>query len=132
MHLQPGRAVVVTSDSLLALFEATYTVATGMTSVITPGIILPKLPISDEGKLTARQQLGLPQAQPCILFVGNDFRKDLPAMDAGIRTFLLDRPMNRKARQARGGYQPDHFGSYAELSAVLRAIAAEDAARPPA
>ena len=73
--VQPGRAVVVTSDSLLALFEATYTVATGMTSVITPGIILPKLPISDEGKLTARQQLGLPQAQPCILFVGNDFRK---------------------------------------------------------
>ena len=73
--IQPGRAVVATSDSLLAIFEATYTVAAGMTSVITPGIILPNLPISEAGKQTARQQLGLPQAQPCILFVGNDFRK---------------------------------------------------------
>ena len=73
--VQPGRAVVATSDSLLAIFEATYTSAAGMTSVITPGIVLPNLPISEAGKQTARQQLGLPQAQPCILFVGNDFRK---------------------------------------------------------
>ena len=73
--VQPGRAVVATSDSLLAIFEATYAVAAGMTSVITPGIVLPNLPISEAGKQTARQQLGLPQAQPCILFVGNDFRK---------------------------------------------------------
>ena len=73
--VQPGHAVVATSDSLLAIFEATYAVAAGMTSVITPGIVLPNLPISEAGKQTARQQLGLPQAQPCILFVGNDFRK---------------------------------------------------------
>ena len=65
----------------------------------------------------------------CLL-IGNDFRKDLPAMDAGIRTFLLDRPMNRKARRARDTYQPDHFGSYADLMALLRALAAEREASP--
>ncbi len=73
--VQPGRAVVVTSDSLLALFNANYPVAAGMTSVVTPGIALPRLPISKTDRRAARQQLGLPQAQPCILFVGNDLRK---------------------------------------------------------
>ena len=73
--VQPGRAVVVTSDSLLAIFNANYPIATGMTSVVTPGIALPNLPISKTDRRAARQQLGLPQAQPCILFVGNDLRK---------------------------------------------------------
>ena len=58
------------------------------------------------------------------LMVGNDFRKDLPAMDAGIRTFLLDRPMSRKARRERARYRPDHFGSYGDLQALLRELAA--------
>jgi FMN phosphatase YigB (HAD superfamily) len=57
------------------------------------------------------------------LMVGNDFRKDLPAMQAGIRTFLLDRPMSRKARQALATYQPDHFGSYEALESLLRELA---------
>ena len=73
--MQPGRAVVLTSDSLLTLFSATYSAAAGMTSVITPGITLPNLPIPDTDRHAARQQLGLPQGQPCVLFVGNDFRK---------------------------------------------------------
>jgi FMN phosphatase YigB (HAD superfamily) len=63
------------------------------------------------------------------LMIGNDFRKDLPAMEAGIRTFLLDRPMSRKARAARGRYEPDHFGSYDDLSTLLRTLAAERVAR---
>jgi UDP-glucose:(heptosyl)LPS alpha-1,3-glucosyltransferase len=46
-----------------------------MTSVITPGIVLPTMPISDADRNTARQQFGLPQGRPCILFVANDFRK---------------------------------------------------------
>jgi FMN phosphatase YigB (HAD superfamily) len=58
------------------------------------------------------------------LMVGNDFRKDLPAMQAGIKTFLLDRPMSRKARRALSTYQPDHFGSYADLSLLLGELAA--------
>jgi FMN phosphatase YigB (HAD superfamily) len=62
------------------------------------------------------------------LMVGNDFRKDLPAMEAGIRTFLLDRPMTPKAQRARARYKPDHFGSYEELQAVMRQLAGERAA----
>ncbi|MBC7610140.1 MAG: glycosyltransferase family 4 protein [Polaromonas sp.] len=73
--VKPGRAVAVTSDSLMAIFKATYPAAAGMTSVLTPGIILPAMPISDAHRDAARQQLGLPQGRPCILFVGNDFRK---------------------------------------------------------
>ncbi len=73
--VQPGRKVVVTSDSLLAIFNATYPAAAGMTSVITPGIVLPDMPPSGSDRDAARQQLDLPQGRPCILFVGNDFRK---------------------------------------------------------
>ena len=73
--VKPGRAVVVTSDSLLAIFNGTYPAAAGMTSVITPGIVLPDMPTSGSDRDAARQQLGLPQGRPCILFVGNDFRK---------------------------------------------------------
>ena len=73
--VQPGRAVVVTSDSLLALFKATYPAAKAMASVITPGIVLPALPITEADRRAARQQLGLPQGKPCILLVGNDLRK---------------------------------------------------------
>lgn len=84
--VQPGRAVVVTSDSLLAIFKATYPIAAGMISVITPGIVLPILPISDADRIAERQQLGLPQGRPCILFVGNDFRKKgLPTLIDALR-----------------------------------------------
>ena len=72
---QPGRAVVVTSDSLLSIFAATYPEAANMTSVITPGIDLPAGLPEQADKLAARQQLGLPVDQRCVLFVGNDFRK---------------------------------------------------------
>lgn len=70
-------------------------------------------------ELLAKLNLG---PERCLM-IGNDFRKDLPAMDAGIRTFLLDRPMNAKARRARGAYEPDHFGSYQDLAAILRELA---------
>jgi glycosyltransferase involved in cell wall biosynthesis len=73
--VQAGRAVVVTSDSLLSIFSATYPKAVGMTSVITPGIDLPATLQSSAGKLAARKALGLPEGKPCVLFVGNDFRK---------------------------------------------------------
>lgn len=58
------------------------------------------------------------------LMIGNDFRKDLAAMDAGIRAFLLDRPMSAKARAARAQYRPDHFGGYDALAALIRDLAA--------
>ncbi|MFP5501817.1 MAG: HAD family hydrolase [Candidatus Sericytochromatia bacterium] len=56
------------------------------------------------------------------LMIGNDFRKDLAAMDAGIEAFLLERPMSAKARAARRLYHPDHAGGYAELQALIHAL----------
>lgn len=62
-------------------------------------------------------------ADRCLM-IGNDFRKDLPAMNAGIQTFLLDRPMSRKARRALITYRPDHFGSFTDLGRLLESLAA--------
>lgn len=71
---QPGRRVVVTSPSLQAIMATTYPGSVAATSVITPGVHLPDV-VSDLDKHTARQQLGLPAEGPCLLFVGNDYRK---------------------------------------------------------
>jgi glycosyltransferase involved in cell wall biosynthesis len=79
---QPGRSVVVTSDSVLSIFNASYPAAGNYMAVITPGILLPELPASDTARRNARQQLGLPADRPCVLFVGNDFRKK------GLQTLL--------------------------------------------
>lgn len=73
--VRTGRQVVVISETLRAIFVASYPRAVGMTSLMTPGIALPSLPISTSMCRDARLQLGLPQDRPCILFVGNDFRK---------------------------------------------------------
>lgn len=78
---QTGRAVVVTSPSLLAIFKACYPRAAAMTRVITPGIELPAVG-NDASKQLARQQLGLPPDAFCLLFVGNDLRKK------GLQTLL--------------------------------------------
>lgn len=58
------------------------------------------------------------------LMIGNDFRKDLAAMDAGIRAFLLSRPMSPKGRRARRYYVPDHEGTHADLVRLLETLAA--------
>lgn len=77
-----GRAVVVISETLRSIFAMSYPQAMAMTSIITPGIDLPVMPISPGMRRHARLQLRLPQDQPCILFVGNDFRKK------GLQTLL--------------------------------------------
>ncbi len=69
------RAVVVISETLRAIFSASYPDAVGMTSVITPGIDLPACPAGGSDQISARNELGLPQDKTCLLFVGNDFRK---------------------------------------------------------
>lgn len=79
---RPGRSVVVTSGALLSIFNAAYPAAAAMTTVITPGICLPAGPASKAARLDARQQLGLPAERPCVLFIGNDFRKK------GLQTLL--------------------------------------------
>lgn len=78
---QPGRAVVVTSPSLLEIFKASYPRAAAMTHVITPGITVPAT-ASAVARQQARQQLGLPPEAFCLLFVGNDMRKK------GLQTLL--------------------------------------------
>ncbi len=83
---EPGRAVVVTSPSLLAIFQACYPRAAAMTCVITPGITLPPA-ASTAQQQQLRQQLGLPPDAFCLLFVGNDMRKK------GLQTLLQALPM---------------------------------------
>lgn len=73
---RPGRQVVVTSESLRPIMDASYPASSAAISVITPGITmpdLPDLPVSRKGE--ARAQLGLPAEGTCLLFVGNDYRK---------------------------------------------------------
>lgn len=73
--VRTGRQVVVISETLRSIFAASYPGAMAMTTLITPGIELPRQPVSVATRQDARRQLGLPQDRPCILFVGNDFRK---------------------------------------------------------
>ena len=73
--VKPGRQVIVTSDSLRAIMEATYPACGLMLSVLTPGIAMPQLPVTLQRKSEARALLGLPSAGCCLLLVANDFRK---------------------------------------------------------
>jgi glycosyltransferase involved in cell wall biosynthesis len=72
---RPGRQVVVTSESLRPIMQASYPASRGALSVVTPGINMPQLPISARRKDEARAELGLPATGTCLLFVGNDYRK---------------------------------------------------------
>ena len=78
---RPGRQVVVTSDSLRSIMNASYPACREMLSVITPGITMP-LPVTPLRKSDARAMLGLPTAGRGLLFVANDYRKK------GLKTLL--------------------------------------------
>ena len=70
-----GRKIVVTSNSLRTIMQASYPASSPMISVITPGITMPAQPESVLHKQEARMLLGLPGDGYCLLFVGNDYRK---------------------------------------------------------
>jgi glycosyltransferase involved in cell wall biosynthesis len=70
-----GLQVVVTSESLQSVMTCTYPRCRKMVSVITPGITMPALPVTDLRRVQAREQLGLPLVGTCLLFVANDYRK---------------------------------------------------------
>ncbi|SFC37688.1 UDP-glucose:(heptosyl)LPS alpha-1,3-glucosyltransferase [Polaromonas sp. OV174] len=70
-----GRQVVVTSASLQSIMALSYPSCRDRVSVITPGIVLPELPVTPARKSEARALLGLPATGRCLLFVGNDYRK---------------------------------------------------------
>ncbi|MBW8721522.1 MAG: glycosyltransferase family 4 protein [Polaromonas sp.] len=72
---RPGRQVVVASESLRPIMASSYPGSASITSVVTPGITMPELPVSTAGKGEARARLGLPAEGTCLLFVGNDYRK---------------------------------------------------------
>jgi UDP-glucose:(heptosyl)LPS alpha-1,3-glucosyltransferase len=77
-----GRQVVVTSDSLRAIMNSSYPACSKMLSVITPGITMPELPVTQQRKEAARALLGFPAAGRFLLFVANDYRKK------GLKTVL--------------------------------------------
>jgi UDP-glucose:(heptosyl)LPS alpha-1,3-glucosyltransferase len=70
-----GRFIVVTSGSLEQLMSRHYPQTTPMLRLVTPGVAAVPGAASDAQRVSARQALGLPQHVPCILFVGNDYRK---------------------------------------------------------
>ncbi|MDI1267933.1 MAG: glycosyltransferase family 4 protein [Polaromonas sp.] len=70
-----GRCVVVTSASLGDTLAATYPGTAAVTTVITPGVVLPAAPTGAQEQSAARVQLGLPPRGRCLLLVGNDYRK---------------------------------------------------------
>jgi FMN phosphatase YigB (HAD superfamily) len=61
-------------------------------------------------------------AEECVM-IGNDPRKDLPAKEVGITTFLVDVPgfwARRMLRRAQKDPRLDGWGTYADLRAWLR------------
>lgn len=69
------RRIMVTSDSLAAVMSKTFPRSASALQVLVPGVDLPTLPPSAAQRLAARASLGLPKVGPCLLLVGNDFRK---------------------------------------------------------
>ncbi|MBC7544099.1 MAG: HAD family hydrolase [Candidatus Sericytochromatia bacterium] len=68
-------------------------------------------------------------AEQCLM-VGNDYQMDTPAMSLGIKTFLVDRPMNRKQGRVRSVTMPDWLGTYADLATLIRQLGQELATAP--
>ncbi len=69
------RCVVVTSDSLRDVMAATFPACASALSVLVPGVDAPEGVASAAERQSARTALGLPQGVPCLLLVGNDYRK---------------------------------------------------------
>jgi UDP-glucose:(heptosyl)LPS alpha-1,3-glucosyltransferase len=71
----PGKCIVVTAPSLRATMAQCFPASVPALAMVTPGVSEVAGLCSAAQKAAARQQLGLPQAGHCILFVGNDYRK---------------------------------------------------------
>ena len=87
-RFKPGKTVVATSEALAQECRAVYP---GVAiEVITPGVRLPQTHLSQQ---EARQQLGLPQDVPLILFVANDYaRKGLDTLLAALKLLHNTQP----------------------------------------
>lgn len=111
-----GRAVVLISPSLQAIFNATYPEAAPATCLIPPGINLPAVVATQLARHDARQLLGLPPAGRCILFVGNDFRKK--GLDALLKS-MASLPENVVLAVVGASAQLPHFRRQAEMAGLL-------------
>jgi glycosyltransferase involved in cell wall biosynthesis len=69
------RHIVVTSDSLRSVIAKTFPSTAPGLVVLSPGVDLPAAPVTPAQREAARRRLGLPPHAPCILLVGNDYRK---------------------------------------------------------
>ena len=79
--VQPRRAVVLASDTLRNVMEASYPQARHAMQVIAPGVSEVTGACSAETRQAARATLKLPSSGKGLLFVGNDFcKKGLPAL----------------------------------------------------
>lgn len=75
------KQVVCASSALKEVLEKTYPETVPMLSVVTPGVTNAPGWASEQARLEARIQFGLPQDASVLLFVGNDFvKKGLPAL----------------------------------------------------
>ena len=72
----PGqRHIVVTSDSLRSVMAKTFPATAPGLVVLSPGVDVPPAPATPLQRAAARHSLGLPPQGPCVLLVGNDYRK---------------------------------------------------------
>ena len=78
----PGRVLVATSSTLQRVMVQTHPRTAPMLRVLTPGVVAVHGKATPTDRHHARQSLGLPLIQPCILFVANDFQKK------GLKTVL--------------------------------------------
>lgn len=78
---QPNRCIVLASRTQEPVMAQTFPQIVGQCCVVNPGVAAVPGWASAVDRRSARQQLGLPQAGHCVLFVGNDFsKKGLPAL----------------------------------------------------
>ena len=79
---QAGRVLVVTSQALHRVMAQTHPSTMPMLRLLTPGVAAVPGKATRSEQHSARQSLGLPLHQICILLVGNDYRKK------GLKTLL--------------------------------------------
>ncbi|MDO8320099.1 glycosyltransferase family 4 protein [Rhodoferax sp.] len=73
--LRGSRVIVLPSKTLMPQMLEAYPACAPAIEVITPGVDKVWGQATPLQKVEARRQLGLPEADFCILFVGNDYRK---------------------------------------------------------
>ena len=110
------RTIVVTSRSLLVQMTKAYPATESALRVITPGVSMVSGVARPDQQLAARLRLGLPEAGPGILFVGNDYRKKGLAALIGALQLL---PTNTWLAVVGSSLQIPEFQAQARVAGVL-------------